>query len=284
MGTRHVKVWRIEDLGSISKAPKSRQSDFSFASSSVHKTLPGRNCVLESLLETNFTSVVAVTPSKAIVASDKGHICLLDDSDGTQRFSKVAEAGVAVTSMAVDTKNRIHLAGSQGGLKTLSISDLVEALTPPPSPPPRVESPTITLTTDSSKIEAVGSLVDYLVTIDCQHSIRLSHLCDSDDETLIGSVVQKLPAHGDSVLGVTHLKKLNSAEASFCTWSAGGCVLFWSNEGVCRDSLQVPLEQLSSGDVDVNELRTVTASSDATVLVSGDKYGVLRYVALYYHS
>jgi len=46
----------------------------------------------------------------------------------------------------------------------------------------------------------------------------------------------------------------------------------------------VPLEQLSSGDVDVNELRTVTASSDATVLVSGDKYGVLRYVALYYHS
>lgn len=278
VGTRHVKVWRIDDPNATSRLSKTRQSDVSFLSSSSHKTLPGRNCLLESLLEANFTSVVAVAPSKAIVTSDKGDICLIDDSDGTQRFSKVAEAGVAVTSMAVDSKGRLHLASSQGGLKTLNIRETIGALTPPPSPPPRVESPTVTLTTDASKIEAVASLVDYIVTVDSQHSIRLSHLCPPDDETLVGDVAQTLPAHGDSVLGVAALRNPNSANASFCTWSTDGSVLFWSREGTCRESLQVPLEQFDGVEAEANELRAVSVPADASYLVTGDKYGVLRYV------
>jgi hypothetical protein len=227
-------------------------------------------------LEANFTSVVAVAPSKAIVASDKGDICLIDDSDGTQRFSKVAEAGVAVTAMAVDAKGRLHLASSQGGLRTLNIRETVTVMTPPPSPPPRVESPTVILTSTSYKIEAVASLVDYIVTIDSQHSIRLSHLCASDDESLIGEVVQRLPAHGAPVLGVASLGTPNTADASFYTWSTGGSILFWSPGGTCRETVQVQLEQFDGANVDSNELRIVGASSDASLLVTGDKYGVLR--------
>ncbi|KAJ4297902.1 hypothetical protein N0V90_005801 [Kalmusia sp. IMI 367209] len=276
VGTRHVKVWRIEESNPAPRLSKARQSDTSFLSSSIHKTLPGRNCLLESLLEANFTSVVAVAPSKAVVASDKGHVCLIDDSDGAQRFFKVAEAGVAVTSMAVDSRGRLHLASSQGGLKTLNIRDTIGVLTPPPSPPPRVESPTVTLTTDSNKIEAIGSLLNHIVTVDSQNSIRLSHLCASDDESLVGEVFQKLPAHGDSVLGVASLTKSNSFGASFCTWSSGGTVLFWSNEGIFKEGLEVPLEQIEDADGEANELRTVTASSDANLFAVGDKYGVLR--------
>ncbi|KAF2446703.1 WD40 repeat-like protein [Karstenula rhodostoma CBS 690.94] len=277
VGTRHVKVWRMEDSHPASRLSKTRQSDVSFFSSSMHKTLPGRNCILESLLEANFTSVVAVAPSKAVVATDKGQLCLIDDSDGTQRFFKVAEAGIAVTSMAVDSQGRLHLASSQGGLKTLNISETIEVPTPPPSPPPRVDTPTITLSTDSNTIEAVGSLLDYLVTVDSQNSIRLSHLCAPDDDTVVGEVFQKLPAHGDPVLGVAPLAESNLLGASFYTWSTGGTVLFWNQEGTYKEILDVPLEQIHGAD-EINELKTVASSADASVLATGDKYGVLRII------
>jgi hypothetical protein len=228
------------------------------------------------MLEANFTSVVAVAPCKAVVSSDKGDICMIDDTDGTQRFSKVAEAGFPITSMAVDSKGRLHLASSQGGLKTVGITETIGTLTPPPSPPPRVESPTVSLTASSNQIQAVGALVDLLVTIDSQHSIRLSNICASDDEALVGEIVQKLPAHGDRVLGVASIATPNTQNASFYTWSAGGSVLFWTQEGMCKSTLQVPLEQDERSDVDQNELRSVRASQDASYIVTGDKYGVLR--------
>jgi hypothetical protein len=280
VGTRHVKVWRIEDPNASSRQSKVRQSDATSLLGAMHKTLHGRNCLLESLLEANFTSVVAVAPSKAIVVSDKGDICLIDDGDGTQRFFKVAEAGVAVTSMTVDRKGRLHMASNQGGLRTLNIGETITAMTPPPSPPPRVESPTVMLTSITDKIEAVASLVDYIVTIDSQHSIRLSHLCAPEDESVIGEVVQKLPAHGAPVLGVAPLGTPNSADARFYTWSAGGSILFWSSDGTCKETIQVPLEQFDGAYCDVNELRIVSASSDASLLMTGDKYGVFRYVTL----
>jgi hypothetical protein len=275
VGTRHVKVWRVEDTNSTARAAKIRQSDASFLSNGLHKTLPGRNCLLESLLEANFTSVVAVAPSRAIVASDKGDICMIDDTDGGQRFSKVAEAGFAVTSMAVDLRGRLHLASSQGALKTLSIADTIEVLTPPPSPSPRVESPTVMLTDDYNQIEAIGALADYLVTVDSQHSIRLCQLSASDDQSLVGEIVHQLPAH-DSVLGVTALARPNAPSASFYTWSAGGSIIFWGSDGVCKDSMQVHLEQIGTSELDLNELKTVRASMDASFVVTGDRYGVLR--------
>jgi hypothetical protein len=275
VGTRHVKVWRVDDSNLPPRASKVRQSDASFLSNGLHKTLPGRNCLLESLLEANFTSVVTVAPSKAIVASDKGDICLIDDTDGGQRFSKVAEAGFAVTSMAVDLRGRLHLASSQGGLKTLIVANTIGVLTPPPSPSPRVESPTIHLTNDLNQIEAIGALADYLVTVDSQHSIRLCHLSASDDPSLVGDIVHQLPAH-DSVLGVTALANPNVLNASFYTWSAGGSIIFWGSDGVCKDSMQVHLEQVGSSELDLNELKTARASVDASFVVTGDRYGVLR--------
>lgn len=277
VGTRHVKVWRVEESHPASRVSKARPSDASFLSSNIHKTLPGRNCILETMLEANFTSVVAIGPSKAVVATDRGQLCLIDDSDNTQRFYKVAEAGIAVTSMAVDSRGRLHLASSHGGLKTLSISDTIGILTPPPSPPPRVDSPTVTLSTDSNKIEAVGALFDYLVTVDSQNSIRLSHLCAPDDNTMVGDVLQRLPAHGDPVLGVASLQENNLLGASFYTWSTGGTVIYWTKEGTYKQILDVPLEQISGAD-EVNELKTVASSADASILVTGDRYGVLRII------
>jgi len=278
VGTRHVKVWKIDDPNSSIRLSKARQSDLSFLTGSAYKTLPGRNCILDNLREATFTSVVTVASNKAIVASDKGDICLIDDASSDQRFLKVFDAGFAVSSMAVDSKGRLHLASNQGGLKTVNIRDITSNLTPPPSPSPRVESPTVPVT-DSNQIGAIACLADYVVTVDSQRAIRLSHLCAGDDEAMVGGIAHTLPAHGDSVLGVTALSsQSNTLDASYYTWAADGTVLFWNADGSFRDSLHVALEQLDGPDPVPNELRTVRASADASFLVTGDKYGVLRII------
>ncbi|KAH8730580.1 WD domain-containing protein [Phaeosphaeriaceae sp. PMI808] len=278
VGTRHVKVWKIDEPTSSMRISKARQSDLSFLTGSAYKTLPGRNCILDSLREATFTSVVAVSSTKAIVSSDKGDICLINDSNSDQRLIKLFEAGFVVTSMAIDSKGRLHVASDQGGLKTVKIRDMIGNQTPPPSPPPRVESPTISVTA-SNQIGAIACLADYIVTIDSQRAIRLSYLCAADDEAVVGDIAHTLPAHGDSVLGVTALSsQSNALSASYYTWAADGTMLFWNADGSFRDSLEVPLEQPETPDPIPNELRTVRASADASFLVTGDKYGVLRII------
>jgi WD40 repeat protein len=277
VGVRHVKIWKVDDLNSSMRIPKARQGDASFLSSSMHKTLPGRNCILENLKEATFTSVVAIAPNKAVVASDRGDICLIDDSDSEQRFSKLTDAGFAVSSLAFDVKGRLHVAGNQGALKTLNIQETLGRLTPPPSPPPRVESPTIAVT-ECNQIGVIACLKDYVITVDSQRAIRLSQMCPTDDESVVGEVIHTLPAHGDAVLGVhAGLLPSNLFDAAYYTWAADGAVIFW-NQGTFRGSLQVPLEQLDEQDAAPNELRTVRASAEGSFLVAGDKYGVLRFM------
>jgi WD40 repeat protein len=278
VGTRYVKVWRIDEPNATIRISKTRPSDLSFLTGPAYKTLPGRNCILDSLKEATFTSVVSVAPDKAIVVSDKGDICLLDDSGSDQRFLKLFEAGFSVSSVAVDAKQRLHLASSHGGLKTFYIRDIIRNLDPPPSPPLRIESPTISVT-DRNQIGAIACLPDYIVTVDSQRAIRLSHLCAADDETIIGDVAHTLPAHGHSVHGVAAvLSQPNALNVSYYTWAADGTILFWNTDGSFKDSLLVALEQVEGTDSVSNELKTVRASVDASFLVTGDKYGVLRIV------
>ncbi|KAH6242036.1 hypothetical protein HBI15_009820 [Parastagonospora nodorum] len=278
VGTRHVRIWKVDDPKSSMRISKARASDISFLTGSFHKPLQGRNCVLDSLKEATFTSVVAVAPNRAIVASDRGDICLIDDSNSEQRFVKLFDAGFAVSSLAVDTKGKLHIASSQGGLKTVIVRDVTSSLTPPPSPPPRVESPTVCVT-ESNQIGAIACLADYIVTVDSQRAIRLSHLCAVDDDTTVGDVAHTLPAHGNSVLGVAALAtQPNALNASYYTWAADGTILFWNVDGSFKDSVNVALEQLDGPDPLQNELRTVRASADASFLITGDKYGVLRII------
>ncbi|KAJ4335242.1 hypothetical protein N0V87_006283 [Didymella glomerata] len=143
VGTRHVKVWSLEERSPVQRvSSKPRQSDMFVGS--TNKPLSGRNCVLGDLQDAIFTSVCQVAPNKAIVASERGDLCLIDETDREQTFTRVAHAGFSVSSMAVDSKARLHLAGSQGGLKTLAVASLTSKLTPPPSPStqgPRGDSP-----------------------------------------------------------------------------------------------------------------------------------------------
>lgn len=246
---------------------------------SVHKTLPGRNCVLGSLVDATFMCVVALAPDKAIISTDRGDLCLLDDSAGSQSFTKVASAGFKVTAMAADPRGLVYLGGAQGEVLMLTVSDLLAIRTPPVSPIPPLDTDATSAARRPAYIEALGSLPDCVVMIDSNHSIQLLGQT-SEEGILRNNVLQQLPAHGDAVLGVRALSSPNVFGASFFTWSADGTVLFWDHDGLCKGYLQVELEQLEGNVDEINAMKVVGASLGAEYLVSGDKYGVLRYLLM----
>ncbi|KAH0565221.1 hypothetical protein GP486_001382 [Trichoglossum hirsutum] len=298
VGTRHIKVWRIEEPSAISP---SKQKIFDVlvqavpANPATPRTLPGRNCLLGALVEATFTCIAIISEDKALVCSEKGDICLLDDRDGAQRLHKVAHAGFGVNCVAVDPGGKYAWVGGKNGsircATTLSsesmtklsasraviLSEVLSPKTPPESPSSRSGSPLLPIGCKPVHLVAIASISGFLLTVDSNHSIQVLNLDTVDGIPMPKSRVQQLPAHRDAVMGVKLLPRLNSFGATFYTWSAGGIVLFWKLDGSSVGEMNIELEQLLANDEEIpNELKVVQASQRADFLVSGDKYGVLR--------
>jgi hypothetical protein len=127
----------------------------------------------------------------------------------------------------------------------------------------------------------MGRLGDCLITVDSQHSIRLTKMKPSDADLNLNSAHVELQAHREAVKGVKLLPRSSQNNAAFFTWSSDGSVLFWDFQGRHQGSMSVELEQFPISDEDLpNELRVMQASPDAEFYVSGDRYGVLRYALL----
>ncbi|KAF2762193.1 WD repeat protein-like protein [Pseudovirgaria hyperparasitica] len=276
IGTRHVKVWRTEEVQVFSPT-KSRMSDFgNSVPGSMNKTLQGRNCLLGPLLECTFTSVIPISASKAVICTSRGDICLLDDTEGAQRLFKIADAGFGVNCSTVSDDGRLHLTGAQGTLKILRVDDLLATRTPPQSPGPVDATEDAALASDTCHIEAITSLKSCLVSVDSEHHIKLLRLPTDDGSSV--EVIRQLPAHSDAVLGVDALPLPNKFDASFFTWSADGAVLFWDQGGYCKGDMKVELTQPDDVEDDRNELKVVRASRNADFFACGDKVGLLRIV------
>lgn len=230
--------------------------------------------LLGPLVDATFTTVAAISDHKAVVCSEKGDVCLLDDSEG-QRLVKLANTGFPVTCIAIDIETRrVRIGGRNGEMKSLSLEDLLTPNTPPESPVPLGDSAP---KSDRGHLCAMGYSARCLITIDSKHSIKIS----SPDSDLADPKMQNtpFPAHGDSVLGVMSLSQENEMKAAFYTWSANGTVVFWGLDGSSKASLQVEVEQSSSADEDlVNQCQIVRASKGAAFIVTGDKCGVLRVI------
>jgi WD40 repeat protein len=235
------------------------------------KTLSGRNVLLGPLVEATFTTLAAISDHKAIVCSEKGDVCLLDDTEG-QKLMRLANTGFSITCIAVDVSTRqIRIGGRNGKVKSMSLDDLLAPNTPPESPTPRKESFS---TNDLGHLCAMGYASCTLITIDSKHSIEISNP-DSAPETLN----TPFPAHGDAVLGVRLLSQPNEINAAFLTWSANGTIVFWDLEGNSKKSLNVEIEQTPATEDDaVNQCLIVRSSKGAKFLITGDKYGVLRII------
>jgi WD40 repeat protein len=239
----------------------------------VLKTLAGRNVLLGPLVEATFTTLAAISDHKAIVCSEKGDVCLLDDSEG-QKLMKLANTGFPITCIAVDLHFRqVRIGGRNSKMKSMGLDDLLTPNTPPESPVSLGEAGAAN---DAANLCAMGYAARSLITIDSKHSIGISSY-DSDNgaETLN----KPFPAHGDAVLGVRLLCPGNEMNAAFLTWSATGTIVFWNLDGSSTACINVEVEQASLSEEDpVNQCQIVRASKGAEFLVTGDRYGILRVI------
>ena len=284
IGTRHVKVWRVEPGAPTSPSKARLELDASNAGPSgspTPKTFSGRNCLLGDLIETTFTALVAVSDSEAIVCTAQGDICLLDDADRTQRLNKVGKVDFKVNCVTFDSSRSIvWVAGEGGRMKALPLGDLVgsDRSNMPPSVSFDIGSESVSSSGKQYAAQAVGIVRNRIILVDSNRSIEIKAAEDTNLAPDSNSVCKKLPAHESAVLGVRSLlPKSSPEEPDFLTFSARGTVRFWSLDGTCTHRVDIPLDQPNcAGDGEINELRTVVPLYGRSYLLSGDKNGLLR--------
>jgi hypothetical protein len=275
---RHVKVWRLGD-GAPGSPSKSRPNIEAYLNSPgvLPKALSGRNCLLGSLGEHTFTCIVSISDYEAIICSDSGAICFLDDTEGSQKLSIVKFVGFGVTSATFDSELGVLWLGGRGR-KTLKLPlDSIRALLRDSYSPSTLSNELGSPKGKLPTLISMAYLSTHIVTVD---STRAIHVCsvdalgNDDEQSLLQSL---MPAHRDPVLGVGALKIPNTYEADFFTWSCEGSVNFWTLQGECQGSKRVELEQLATGDDEVsNELKVLRVAEDLEYFISGDRHGVIR--------
>jgi WD40 repeat protein len=274
VGTRHVKVWRIDEGLSVSPSKQKFGLEGMPAQTlnpaTVTRTLAGRNCLLGSLVEATFTCVAAVSDEVAIVCSERGDICLLDDSNDGQKLSKIHSVDFSITCVAVNQQRGLVSVGGRGAFNVYCLDELLDlgSSAEPSDVSTDLLCPMATAVAPCAM--ALGD--DYFVAIDSQNSITVSKYGVALEHPT------PLTAHRDPVLGVSLLSRPNEMDADLFTWSSSGEVLFWDlSGGPSKGLMTVAIEQPPSvDDGSPNQCQIVRASKEAAFFVSGDKHGVLR--------
>ncbi|KAI2945492.1 hypothetical protein CBS147321_705 [Aspergillus niger] len=276
VGVRHVKVWRLPDARPGSPRSRLTVEAPSSSPSQIPKAFSGRNCLLGSLAESTFTSVASFSDRESVVGTDTGALCLVDDSEGSQKLSVVQYLDFGITSLAVDLHRSCVWVGGRGGqIQPLSFEKIRSSAAP--------LSPTLSGRSSAEQalkgpaIICIGSLGSRVVAVDSTNAIEIHSGDELGDEVDQRTPQTMVSAHRDAVLGIRGLKTPNQYDATFFTWSRKGSVKFWNSQGNRKDSRAIVLEHPPGCDEDIsNELKVVRATDEMDLFVSGDKFGVLR--------
>jgi WD40 repeat protein len=272
LGVRHVKVWRVEDGPDISPTKPKFPGEASTPAPppQAQKPLPGRNILLGPMLDATFSCALPVSDEKAIICSETGCVCLLDDTNKQMKLVKVLEVDFCVTCISSQGDN-VYIGGKDGQLAVVSLDSILNG-----TPEPAV------LTSEmAAGLIAMGFLAENLVTIDSKRSIKIwsSDYTPGDSGEDKDQIHIPIPGLGDPITGIQRLSA-NRLGASFFTWSGLGKVTTWDLDGMIKSSFDIPIEQIDMGtDSDpVNQIVVARATNDGSLFIAGDKLGVLRIV------
>lgn len=273
-----MKVWRLADArpGSPSKSRLNIESTPS-SPNITPKALTGRNCLLGALAESTFTSVASISDTGAVVGTDKGSLCFIDDREGAQKLTLIQHMGFGITSLAVDSdRSCIWTGGRDGQIQSVPLST-VENSIPPPSPTHSESSLLAESKNKKPAISCMGYLTSHLVALDVTRAIRVYPIEALGDDDLLARVTNSLPGYRDAVLGVSSSQSSDDPDVDFFTWSCRGTVDFWDIRGRNKMTRTVPLETSGAGEESSNELKVLRTTDGMDFFVAGDKFGVLRY-------
>ena len=283
VGTRHVKVWRLNELSSPSKQQRFGIEAVSdgVSASPGPKIFTGRNCLLGPLKDEVFTCVAGISECSAILCTQRGAICLLDDTDRAQRLEKIGQANHGISCITVDKSSDLIWIGDKSGI-------INAILLPPLLQPSKVSSlPRCTLKPNSNidfkqqhnaGIVAIGCFQNRVIAVDDRRTLFISEVKSNNDEAAVGHVVKRMPAHNAAALGAIVLQEPNKFQSNFLTYCQNGTVLFWSWNGTCQNMLDIDMAKPlpAAGSAEENELRVLRFNEKFDTLVSGDKLGYLR--------
>ncbi|ETS79459.1 hypothetical protein PFICI_09312 [Pestalotiopsis fici W106-1] len=266
LGVRHVKVWQVEDPQSNSPT-KSRFGNEVNSPSQPQKALPGRNALLGDLIEATFTCAVTVSDTQAIICSEAGDICLLEENSKQIKLTRILKIGFATTCVAV-RHEAIYVSGSSGDFAILNLDQFLQG---------DLDCITSTSKSDASLL-ALDFLTDNMVTVDSDQSINIwdaSYMPGSGSET---STRAQIAGNGDTTQGVGAIPRSSRSEATFYTWSGSGSIQLWDTQGNIKESFDVALENATfqNDGEPVNQMTACTTTPAADYFITGDKLGVLK--------
>ena len=301
VGTRHVKVWRSEPQLQ-EQSPSKTKSKFESVNSPApgyksSRILAGRNVLLGALLDSCFTSVVTLVASKAIVATDRGAICLLDTSSSAPGLSVLRIFDNAITSLAAMGPDCLWVGLSPSARERWSICRVAlngGKTSESGSDHEPVESPKELRSSDlNAGPLALCGLQRQLISLDSDRTVQIF---DMGQDTLGPSSIPRarLRCHRGPVMGVCA-----SPNGGFVTWDSSGLVLCWSWPCIAllnahEIELESPTEPGESNELRIlrvarspKNLATPSATQGLHVHggtkcygLCGDKYGMLKFVSI----
>ncbi|KAL5615428.1 hypothetical protein BROUX41_005474 [Berkeleyomyces rouxiae] len=272
LGVRHVKSWKVEDSNSPSPVKTRFNADNSFSTPvQPQKTLPGRNVLLGSLIDSTFTCAAVVDDSRTIICSEAGDVCLLDDDGKQMKLQRVLRLEFSISSITIRDLTA-YVSGKAGQFVTLDVARVVD-----------FQDDSILETTQAPNgIVAMGFLRNNFVTIDFNRSVEIW-----DRDYLPGQMKDDpsrilIPGHDEAIIGVQALLRPNLHAADFITWSGSGKMVQWDVDGQIKSTFDVPIEHVPTGsDLEPeNQLTVMRADSSGNLIATGDRVGVLRVVDL----
>lgn len=271
-GVRHVKFWKVEETPSVSPVKQKFGNDATPTTpQSQQKALPGRNILLGSLIDSTFTCAAVVDEGRAILCTEAGDVCLLEDDGKQMKLQRAMRLGFPVTSITLHDLTA-YVGGKAGEFATLNVTSVVDFRT----------DCLITKTQSPTGLAALGFMSDEsLVTIDVKHAINVWGPSYIPGQSAEAAPLIPIPAQGEPIAGVQLLSKLNPVGASFMTWSGSGRLVHWDLDGQIKSSMDLVFERTQVNiELDVENQVTAVRSMASGDVVYADRFGILRAIDL----
>lgn len=282
VGTRHVKVWRFESPLSPAKCRRTLDtvSDLSNASP-VPRTFAGRNVLLGELRDAVFTCALAIAEDAAVLCTQDGAICLLDDAHRSQRICQIAKRDHPITCATLDPScGVVWLAGKGMEPEALPLEFFFAARAPSATSKQHKD---FHVPDQQRKKEFSFSAICYadnrLVCADTSDGMSIYEVVSCPGQAPEASALRRLLAHNSAVIGVVVSSGPTVKDFDFLTYSARGDILYWSWDGSCTGACTVPLDASLALEADnSNELRVVRHLPTVNMLLTGDRTGIIRCI------
>ncbi|KAF7714051.1 Uncharacterized protein PECH_004982 [Penicillium ucsense] len=278
VGVRHVKVWRLPVVRPASPTKTRLALEGVPSSNPVPKALSGRNCILGQMNDHTFACISSISEREAVLGTESGAVCLLDDREGCQRLTVAKQVEFAITSVAVDIdRESIWLGGREKRVQRLTFEEIRSSALNSSSLTFRTERSAMIKNMKPPALVCMGLISSYLVTVEATREIQVYPIGSIPENGELDRGTTRVSAHQDPVLGIRALRTSNILGAEIFSWSRNGSVNFWDFSGKCLLTRTVTVGESVAGDEDVqNELKVLRAADDADWFVAGDRYGVVR--------